>query len=87
MSTQNLTHTEPKPESCTLCLSRCPTCHFGDLIKITYGYLTAETEWEHIKGTLYWGGCMPAGSNMHRCNLCGSRAGDYSTTWRMRHHQ
>jgi hypothetical protein len=76
MSLQSLNHTKPKPESCTLCLSRCPTCHFGDLIKISYGYLTPYTQWEAVKGTLYWGGCMPAGSNMHRCNLCGAQVGD-----------
>lgn len=81
MNVQNPTQTAPEPDSCTLCLSRCPECHFGDLIKIAYGYLTPYTEWEQVLGTIDWGGCMPAGSNMHRCNLCGAQVGDYFAPW------
>lgn len=62
-------------EECKICETTCVECQVGRMLKITYGYLTSGIIAAEEQNTVIWGGCMPAGRNMHQCTYCRARVG------------
>lgn len=59
---------------------RCPRCG-GKLVRVVYGYPTAELGEEARRGEIILGGCMPNPDVQHACVDCGANAARDPQHW------